>query len=74
MLFLLPRPKSHFRSGRNAHLLRETAPRFPTSKPDADKLSRAVLEALTGVAYKDDAQVIDNDVAVGHGGIPFNGF
>ena len=28
-------------------------------KPDADKLERAVLDALSGVYYKDDAQVID---------------
>lgn len=27
-------------------------------KPDVDKLIRAVLDALTGVAYKDDSQVI----------------
>lgn len=30
----------------------------PTKKPDADKLLRAVLDALTGVAYEDDAQVV----------------
>lgn len=28
-----------------------------TSKPDADKIARAVLDALTGIAYHDDAQV-----------------
>lgn len=31
--------------------------RFPTVKPDIDKLARAVLDALTGVAYDDDSQV-----------------
>lgn len=30
---------------------------FPTVKPDIDKLTRAVLDALAGVAYHDDAQV-----------------
>lgn len=29
-----------------------------TVKPDLDKLCRTVLDALTGVAYKDDSQVI----------------
>jgi crossover junction endodeoxyribonuclease RusA len=29
----------------------------PTVKPDIDKLVRAVLDALTGIAYEDDAQV-----------------
>lgn len=31
--------------------------RFPTVKPDLDKLTRALLDALIGVAYEDDAQV-----------------
>lgn len=31
---------------------------YPTVKPDADKLTRALLDALTGVAYEDDAQVV----------------
>lgn len=30
----------------------------PTKKPDADKLLRAVLDSLTGVAYADDSQVV----------------
>jgi len=29
-----------------------------TTKPDADKLARAVLDSLTGVAFEDDAQVV----------------
>jgi crossover junction endodeoxyribonuclease RusA len=38
-----------------------SAPRreFPTVKPDSDKLVRALLDALTGIAYEDDAQVVD---------------
>lgn len=31
---------------------------YPHVKPDLDKLIRAVLDALTGVAYVDDSQVI----------------
>ncbi|NBX51769.1 RusA family crossover junction endodeoxyribonuclease [bacterium] len=31
---------------------------FPHVKPDLDKLIRAVLDGLTGVAYVDDSQVI----------------
>lgn len=30
----------------------------PNVKPDLDKLVRAVLDALTGVAWRDDAQVV----------------
>jgi Holliday junction resolvase RusA-like endonuclease len=31
---------------------------MPTVPPDLDKLIRAVLDGLTGVAYKDDGQVV----------------
>ncbi len=33
--------------------------RVPSVKPDADKVLRALLDALTDVAYEDDAQVIE---------------
>lgn len=32
-----------------------------TVKPDLDKLQRAVMDALTGIVYVDDAQVIGAD-------------
>jgi len=44
--FVLPRPRSAKRSQS-----------FQASRPDLDKLLRAVLDALTGVAYRDDGQV-----------------
>lgn len=30
----------------------------PTVKPDADNIAKAVCDALNGVAYKDDAQIV----------------
>ncbi len=55
--FYMPRPKSHFRSGKFSHLLKDSAPTFHESKPDSDKLERAVLDALTNIAFEDDAKV-----------------
>jgi len=56
--FYLPRPKGHYRTGRNAHLLKPSAPSAPDTRPDLDKLLRAVLDGLTaGGAWADDAQV-----------------
>lgn len=55
--FYMPRPKSHFGTGKNADNLKPTAPIHHTSKPDLDKLVRCVKDALTGIAWKDDSQV-----------------
>lgn len=32
--------------------------RFPSVKPDADKAARSCLDAMTGIVYADDAQVV----------------
>lgn len=60
LVFYLPRPKGHYGTGRNAGLLKDSAPAVPTTKPDGDKLTRAALDALTTAAvYRDDSQVVD---------------
>lgn len=60
LVFYLPRPKGHYGSGRNAGVLKDSAPAVPTTKPDGDKLTRAALDALTTAAvYRDDSQVVD---------------
>lgn len=57
-IFTLPRPKSHYRTGKNAHLLKETAPTLHCRKPDLDKLLRSTWDALTAAgAYTDDSRV-----------------
>lgn len=38
--------------------LRKGAPRFPDTAPDGDKLDRAVWDALTGIAFTNDARVV----------------
>lgn len=46
--FFMPRPKG--------------APKrvvFPATRPDADKLARSVLDALTSIAYTDDSRIVD---------------
>ena len=55
--FYLPRPKGHFGTGKNAGKLKESAPKFHTTKPDVDNLGKAVLDALKGHAWRDDSQV-----------------
>jgi Holliday junction resolvase RusA-like endonuclease len=56
----LPRPNSHYGTGRNSDRLKDLAPLYPTSRPDVDKLTRAILDALTkSRRIVDDAQVTD---------------
>lgn len=57
VVFTMVRPAGHF--GKRGLL--PSARRRPTVKPDIDKLLRAILDALTGVAYRDDAQVVRVD-------------
>lgn len=59
--FYFNRPKAHYRSGKNAHLLRDDAPHFPTGRGygDTDKLQRSIGDALVDVAViKDDSQIV----------------
>lgn len=59
LVFTMPRPQAHYRTGAFAGELREDAPRFHSHRPDLDKLARAVLDALTGPAFADDGQVAE---------------
>jgi crossover junction endodeoxyribonuclease RusA len=57
--FDLPRPLSHFGTGRNQGVQRLTAPTHPTGHPDLDKLARCVNDAITDAGlWRDDAQVV----------------
>lgn len=38
-----------------------------TKRPDVDKLGRAVLDALTGIVWRDDCQVIGLQLVKGYG-------
>ena len=60
MVFTATRPKSHYRTGKNAHLLRDDAPPRPTSAPDLSKLARSTEDALTDAGvWRDDARVVE---------------
>lgn len=43
---------------------------YPTKKPDADNIAKIVLDALNGVAYTDDTQVINLLVQKRYGKVP----
>ncbi len=52
--FVFQRPAGHF--GKRG--LRPSAPAWPTGTRDLDKLLRAIFDALSKKAYRDDGQVV----------------
>lgn len=58
IVFRMPRPGYHFRTGARAHELKPNAPTYVAKRPDLSKLIRSTEDALTesGI-YRDDAQV-----------------
>ena len=68
--FLLPRPKGHFGTGRNAGTLKPAAALFPATKPDTTKLVRSTEDALTGVIWKDDSRIVDQTARKVYGARP----
>lgn len=59
LFFLLPRPKSHYGTGRNASKLKPSSPRFPAVRPDLDKLVRSTLDGMDDAGlFEDDSRVV----------------
>ena len=61
--FTFFRPKSHYGTGKNAEILKPSAPKFPTSKiiGDIDKLCRSTLDGLSvpsGGMLLEDARLV----------------
>lgn len=56
--FFHARPQAHFGTGRNAGVLKPSAPCWKATAPDVDKLTRAILDSLTTAqAFRDDGRV-----------------
>jgi Holliday junction resolvase RusA-like endonuclease len=59
LIFYFKRPKAHYGTGKNAHILKPGVPIVHTQKKDLDNLVKFVLDALNGQAYVDDGQIIE---------------
>lgn len=68
--FFRVRPKGHFGSGKNANVLKPSAPAWPTSKPDTSKLLRGLEDALTSTIWRDDAQIVEQTASKHYGERP----
>lgn len=56
--FRYSRPASHFGRRDKKPYLKGNAPIYKTSAPDCDKLIRAIGDSLKGIAYRDDALIV----------------
>jgi Holliday junction resolvase RusA-like endonuclease len=56
--FHFRRPKGHFGTGKNNMRLKESAPEHHLQKPDVTKLVRCLEDALKGIWWHDDSQVV----------------
>ena len=52
----MPIPKSTTKTNKALMLARKMR---PVTKPDVDNLAKSILDAINGVAYKDDNQIVD---------------
>jgi Holliday junction resolvase RusA-like endonuclease len=65
--FAFPRPKGHFNSKGE---LKPNAPRWKISRPDSGKVLRSTEDAMTGVIYHDDAQIVTTHICRYYGDKP----
>jgi Holliday junction resolvase RusA-like endonuclease len=57
--FYFTRPKSHFRTGKNSHVMKNTAPLWHTSRPDVDNMAKFLMDSLNKIYWKDDSYIAD---------------
>ena len=61
--FYVQRPQGHY----GARGLKPSAPTWPAKKPDCTKLLRAVEDAMQGVIYRNDSQIVGQVVTKEYG-------
>jgi Holliday junction resolvase RusA-like endonuclease len=59
--FTFARPKSHYRTGKNSTIFKDSAPLWHIQKPDRTKLLRCLEDTFKGVLWKDDSQVMSGE-------------
>lgn len=59
-IFWLPRPRTHYRTDKHAHLLRDDAPAHPISpnSGDTDNFGKLLVDSLQGHAFPNDSQIV----------------
>ena len=61
LTFYMPRPKSHYRTGKRSHVLKAKAPVFHSVRPDIDNLIKMIADIIQG---KDRMIIDDSQICV----------
>ena len=57
--FYCKRPKTHYKTGKNAHILKDTSPKYNINNKDLDNMVKFVLDALNDKLYTDDSLIFE---------------
>ena len=57
--FRMPRPKNHYKASGE---IKADAPWFPIVRPDLTKLLRSTEDAMTGIVWHDDSQIVEQNI------------
>jgi len=57
--FYCKRPKNHYKTGKNAHILKDNAPKYNTNNKDLDNMVKFILDALNDKLYIDDCLIVE---------------
>ena len=57
VIFYMPRPKHHFRTGKYAHLLKDDIPERHSIRPDLDNLVKMIADVVQPQMICDDSQI-----------------
>ena len=61
LIFYMPRPKSHYRTGKRSHVLKAKAPVYHSVRPDIDNLIKMIADIIQG---KDRMIIDDSQICV----------
>jgi Holliday junction resolvase RusA-like endonuclease len=57
--FYCKRPKNHYKTGKNSHVLKDSSPKYNVNNKDLDNMVKFVLDALNDKLYVDDSLIIE---------------
>jgi len=69
-VFTFQRPKNHFGTGKNANVLKASAPYWKTSKGDLDNLLKFIGDALESVFWTNDSIICSGESKKIYGEVP----